>query len=249
MDDELNYAMEARMRVALSVRAAQATTQAASLVPTYGERGAMSGELAEAAGWLAQTAEEALTFALVCERQRGTSWERIAEVMGEPVATVRKYYERPVSRLRRTLLEAWLDPHRTVLLPYGAADPGRAATRLDAWLSDDPAPEAPFVDPPDPGAGARPVSGDLPVMSLTEHRELLVSAARLIAEGDQGADARENLRRRRIALLEWLLAEELNRPGVTGSLDQHTLRQVLDKETRALELTDQARGTPPSSAG
>jgi hypothetical protein len=110
MDDELNYAMEARMRVALSVRAVRATTQAASLVPTYGERGAMHGELAEAAGWLAQTAEEAVTFAIVCERQRGTSWERIAEVMGETTATVREHYERLVSSLRRRLLEACARP-------------------------------------------------------------------------------------------------------------------------------------------
>jgi hypothetical protein len=237
MNDELNYSMEARMRVALSASAARASTQAIALVPTYGEYGCVRGELAETAAGLARLAVDALTFAIACERQRGTSWERIAEVMGEKAGMVQRLYERPVARLQRRLLEAWLDPERAAILPEGAADPDETAARLDAWLADDIGRDAMVDQHPDSEVRARPVSGELPVMSLAEHRELLTSAARLIAEGDQSPHAESNLRRQRIALLEWLLAEELNRPNTTGSLDQHALRRTLETERRKLEST------------
>src|SRR3954463_3357284 len=82
MDDGLNYSLEARLRGALSNKSAQASTVATSLVPAYGEYGCPPGELAELAGHLADTADEALTYAIACERERGTSWERIAGGMG-----------------------------------------------------------------------------------------------------------------------------------------------------------------------
>jgi hypothetical protein len=73
MDDGLNYSLAARLRVALSAKAAQASTTAASLVPTHGEYGCPPGELAELAGHLAGTAAKAMTVAIACERERGTS--------------------------------------------------------------------------------------------------------------------------------------------------------------------------------
>src|SRR3569833_2476917 len=104
MDDGLNYSVDARIRVALSAKAAQAGTAGASLVPTHGEYGSPPGELAELAGYLAHTANEAMTFAVACERERGTSWDRIAEVLDEDTDVIRRQYEEPVAGLRRRLL-------------------------------------------------------------------------------------------------------------------------------------------------
>src|SRR3954453_22144512 len=121
MDDGLNYSLEARLRVAVSNKSAQASTVATSLVPAYGEYGCPPGELAELAGHLADTADEALTYAIAGERGRGTRGGR------EPPATVRQRYEGPVARLKRRLIEAWLDPEHAERLPEGADEPAEHA--------------------------------------------------------------------------------------------------------------------------
>ena len=183
MDDGLNYSLEARLRVALSAKSAQASTAAASLVPTHGEYGCPPGELAELAGHLAGTAAEALTYAIACERERGTSWERIAEVLDEAPAALRQKHEGPVVRLQRRLVEAWLDPERAEDLPEGADDPADNAARLDEWLTGEARLDDAFRHHPDSEVRAHPVSAGLAVMSVTEHRELLASAERLVAKG------------------------------------------------------------------
>jgi len=76
------------------------------------------------------------------------------------------------------------------------------------------------------------VSAGLAIMSVTEHRELLASAARLVAGGDRRSQIA--LHKRRIALLEWLLAEELNDPRVAGAIDEDVLRALLNAARRQL---------------
>jgi hypothetical protein len=232
MDDGLNYSLEARLRVALSNKSAQASTVATSLVPAYGEYGCPPGELAELAGHLADTADEALTYAIACERERGTSWERIAEVMDEAPATVRQRYEGPVARLKRRLIEAWLDPEHAERLPEGADEPAEHAARLDEWLTGEARFDDAFQHHPDSEVRAHPVSAGLAIMSVTEHRELLASAARLVTGGDRRSQIA--LHKRRIALLEWLLAEELNDPRVAGAIDEDVLRALLNAARRQL---------------
>jgi hypothetical protein len=234
MDDDLSYSMEARVRVALSASAAQVSTTAASLVPTHDEYGCPLGELAELAGRLVGTATEALTYAVACERRRGTSWERIAEVLEEDVAAVRRRFEKPVARLDRDLVEAWLDPDQARHLPEGADDPAANAARLDEWLSGDSRLDDAFQHHPDSKVREHPVSSGLPVMSLSEHYELLASAARLIDEDRHDREAMISLHRRRIALLEWLLAEELVDPEIAEDVDEDTLRTLLRAARRRL---------------
>jgi hypothetical protein len=221
--------------MALSASAAQASSVAISLVPTYGEYGCPPGDLVELTALLAGQAIEALTYAIACERQRGTSWEQIADVLDEDVAEVRERYEAPVARLRRRLLESWLDPEAPARLPDGADDPAATAARLDEWLTGDARLGDTFRHHPDSEVRAHPVSTGLAVMSLAEHRRLLASAARLVAEnaeddptGERNHRAEIGLHRRRIALLEWLLAEELNDPAMAGEVDQDALRALLD---------------------
>jgi hypothetical protein len=93
-------------------------------------------ELAGLAAQVAGTAGQALTFAVARERQRGTSWERIAEVLDEDVTGVRQRYEDPVDRLQRRLVEAWLDPERAPELPKGADDCWRRSSTIPAWPGD-----------------------------------------------------------------------------------------------------------------
>ncbi len=234
MDDGLNYSLEARVRVALSAKAAHVSATAASLVPTHGEYGCPPGELTDLAADLAGAADEALMYAIACERQRGTSWERIAEVLDEDVAEVRRRYDGPVEGLRRGLVEAWLDPDRADTLPEGADDPGESASRLDEWLTGDARLDEAFTHHPDSEVRAHPVSTGLAVMSVDEHRALLEAAARLVAEGGQSREAEIGLHKQRIALLEWLLAEELNDPQLTSECDEGALRGLLQAARREL---------------
>ncbi len=222
------------MRVALSASAAQTSSDAASLVPTHGEYGCPRGELVEVAAQVADTAAEALTLAIACERQRGTDWEQIAEILGEDTATVRGRYEEPVGRLQRRLIEAWLDPEQASELPEGADDPGATAARLDAWLTGAAGREDTFSRHPDSEVRAHPVTAGLAIMSLAEHRELIDSAARMIAEQGQSRRTETNLHRRRIELLEWLLAEELSHPRRGADLDEKVLRTLLEAARREL---------------
>jgi hypothetical protein len=234
MDNGLSYSMEAGLRVALSASAAQVSTTAASLVPTHDEYGCPPGELAELTAHLVGTAEQALTLAIACERQRGATWERIAEVLDDDVDTVRRRHEEPVARLQRSLIEAWLDPGKSADLPEGADDPGQTAARLDDWLTGGTRLDDAFRHHPDSEIRAHPVSAGLAVMSAAEHRELLASAARLIADDEWGRQAKIGLHRRRIALLEWLLAEELHDPNAAEDLDQEALRTLLQAARRQL---------------
>jgi hypothetical protein len=71
-------------------------------------------------------------------------------------------------------------------------------------------------------------------MSLAEHRELLASAARAVGKDGRNPQAEIGLRRRRIALLEWLLAEELNDPRMAGDFDENALRSLLQAARRQL---------------
>jgi hypothetical protein len=233
MDDGLSYSMEARVRIALSASAAQASTIAASLVPTHDEYGCPQGELAELAGQLAGAAGEALTYAVACERRRGTSWERIADVLDEDVETVRARYEEPVAHLDRRLIEAWLDPDQAERLPEGAGDPAGSAARLDEWLTGDARRDDAFWHHPDSTIRERPASAGLAVMSPAEHHELLAAAERVVDE-DGDRRKRISLHRRRIALLEWLLAEELLTPEVAEETDEDALRDLLRAERRRL---------------
>ncbi|MDN3354075.1 hypothetical protein [Actinomadura sp. DC4] len=230
----MNYSLEARLRVALSAKSAQAGSVATSLVPTHGEYGCPPGELTDLAGHLADTAAEALTLAIACERERGTSWEQIAEVLGESPAAARERYEEPVARLQRRLVEAWLDPDQAEDLPEGAENPGEAASRLDEWLTGEARYDDAYRHHPDSEVRAHPVSAGLAVMSVTEHRELLASAARLVAEENGDRRSAIGLHKRRIALLEWLLAEELNDPRGTGDIDEDSLRTLLSAARRQL---------------
>lgn len=254
MDDCLTYSLEARIRVALSASAARVSTAATSLVPTYGEYGCPPGELVADAASAAKHADEALTYAIACERRRGTTWERIADTLGEDVATVRGRHEEPVERLQRRLLEAWLDPDADHHLPEGADDPGGHAARLDDWLAGAAGDDEDFRHHPDAEVRDHPVSAGLAVMSVTEHRDLLGTAGRLVAgrdgaaadapdglgddqygdlDAERGRRAAIGLYQRRIALLEWLLAEEVNDPAVTG-LSENALRTLLGAARRRL---------------
>jgi hypothetical protein len=234
MDDGLNYSMEARVRVALSASAADASMTASSLVPTHDEYGCPPGELAELAARLVGSATDTLTYAVACERRRGTSWERIAEVIEEDVATVRERYEEAVEHLDRRLVEAWLDPGLGRRLPEGADDPAAGASRLDEWLTGEARTDDAYRHHPDVEVREHPVSAGLAVMSLAEHRDLLSAASRMIDDGDYDRETQVSLHRRRITLLEWLLAEELLDPQIAEDVDEEALRGLLHAARRRL---------------
>ena len=71
-------------------------------------------------------------------------------------------------------------------------------------------------------------------MSLSEHRELLASAARKAGKDGRIPGLEVGLRRQRIALLERLLAEEINDPRMTGESNENAIRTLLQAARRQL---------------
>ncbi|MCQ4045839.1 hypothetical protein ACFOSC_27825 [Streptantibioticus rubrisoli] len=106
---------------------------------------AQPGEFVENARRLARYAEDVLRWAVVYERERGTSWDDIGEALGSITRqSAHKRFADQVEQWR-----APLDEPETVRLngtaedpriPYPASDPEAAAGHLDSWLRDHTAP-------------------------------------------------------------------------------------------------------------
>ncbi|MFI1799003.1 hypothetical protein ACH427_16880 [Streptomyces sp. NPDC020379] len=118
------------------------------------------GEFVEQALRAVRRAEEALRWAVVYERERGTSWDDIGEALG-PITrqSAHKRFADQVEQWR-----APLDEPETVRLngtpedpriPYPASNPEEAAELLDSWLRDHTAPHDSWA------RDDRPVSGHL----------------------------------------------------------------------------------------
>lgn len=121
---------------------------------------AQPGEFVENARRLARLAEDVLRWAVVYERERGTSWDDIGEALG-PITrqSAHKRFADQVEKWR-----APLDEPKTVRLngtaedpriPYPANDPEKAAAHLDGWLLDHTASHDSWAQ------RDRPVSGHL----------------------------------------------------------------------------------------
>lgn len=121
---------------------------------------AQPGDFVQQALRTLRGAEDILRWAVVYERERGTSWDDIGEALG-PIT------RQSAHRRFADQVEQWrapLDTPETVRvngtaedphIPYPASDPDKAARRLDTWLKDRTVAQ-------DPWAGRdRPVSDHL----------------------------------------------------------------------------------------
>lgn len=208
--DEVVYSRAARLRVALSHAAAEASDTARSLVPAWADSAVVGGELVAGAARLVAQAREVLALAVAYERRRGASWEDIGEALGVSRQAAHERFAGVERDLDRALVRAWLDPQRARELPSGADDPAAAAAWLDRWVRARLQATDALAHDPDPEVREHPVSVGLTPMDTLEHSTLVMTAARLLAEHD--ADDPEHRRleaayTRRRAEFERMLAE------------------------------------------
>jgi hypothetical protein len=150
------YPPRARARLALAVAARNLSDLARSAVPTTADRpAARDGEAVEEALRLVAAAEEVLNRAVVWEREKGTTWEAIAEALGgRRKQTAQERFAEVVASWKAALLRPWqpATDQDTVYsaLPTGAEDPDQWARRLDAWCRQHHEPTDVHRDDPHP---------------------------------------------------------------------------------------------------
>ncbi|MCX4682562.1 hypothetical protein OG413_46110 [Streptomyces sp. NBC_01433] len=127
---------------------------------------ARPGEFAEQALRTLRRAENALRWAVVYERERGTSWDDIGDALG-PVtrqsahrrfADVVEQWRAPLEDPESVRLDGTPEDPR---IPYPASAPEEGATSLDRWLLAHSAPYDSWAE------GEQPVSGYLERHSTT----------------------------------------------------------------------------------
>jgi hypothetical protein len=107
---------------------------------------------------LVAAAEEVLNRAVVWEREKGTTWEVIAEALGgRRKQTAQERFAEVVARWKAALLRPWqpATDHDSLssALPSGAEDPDQWAGRLDAWCRRHREPTEGDRDDPNPISG------------------------------------------------------------------------------------------------
>lgn len=171
------------------------------------DKHAEPGEFIEQARRLKREAEDVLRWAVVYERERGTSWDEIGEALGSirKQSAHRRFVEQvnewrePLDNPEAVRLDGTAKDQR---IPYPASDPERAASHLDQWLLDHTTETEPCHD------SAQPVSQHLEretttmaVMRVTNYtawllKEQMVPNPHLQADSmDRRADLMERLAR------------------------------------------------------
>ncbi|MEI5520582.1 hypothetical protein WB401_26370 [Streptomyces brasiliscabiei] len=137
--DRAAFSREAPARLVLSSCATGVAGAAMGLVATRHDGDTGLGGRAGQAARLAREAEDALTRAVVYERERGATWERIAHYLETDPAAAEARFAPALARWA----EAFDVPYRldatgrkrVPQLPTAAYDPAFAVRRLDSWAS------------------------------------------------------------------------------------------------------------------
>lgn len=152
----VQYSRRARARLALCQAARKLSDQARALVPTAADGHHRPGQWVGEAAGLVDRAREVLELAVVAERQRGTSWESIAAVLGISADMAEGRFGVQERRWKAALRHPYVKPSGVAgfQLPEGAHHPDRYAQALDAWVLR-------HRERQDPGHDEHPVSGHL----------------------------------------------------------------------------------------
>jgi hypothetical protein len=169
------YSRRALARLAFSVAAAELSNRARSRVPTADDSWARPGELLDEARALVAAAEELVGRAIVYERECGSSWTVLGEVMGVSKQGAQQKYG--------TLAEDWATAVDQVVQPVdgrltaaclpgeGSDSPHEHAQRLDAWVLQ-------HAEKQNRPRGKNPVSDGLERMNLIQQMSAFARLAR-----------------------------------------------------------------------
>lgn len=197
-----------------------------------------SGGLVEEALQTLRAAEATLRWAVVYERERGTSWDDIGAALdGISRQSAHERFNDVVSRWRKPLEEpATVRPDGTAeddRIPYPASDPERAAQGLDRWLREHTARTDPWRDE------THPVSDHLNRHSTTTLLFQQTRASDRLLKDQLVPDpqAQADIAEKRVALYERLRREGDAPPEVNDWIAKERAR------AQALRNTP-GRGTP-----
>ncbi|MFE4678204.1 hypothetical protein [Streptomyces sp. NPDC056723] len=220
------YSRTALARLAFSAELRELADRAAARVPTTNDCWSHPGEPVGDAFDLVKQAQEALTRAVIYERQKGTSWEAIAEQLDIKKQSAHERYKDAVEEWKLGLVEPFYPPSRpdekirSLRLHDAAYTPTAAGRRLDAWARER-------------GQGEHAVTGALPALTTAEEMvQVLDGINHLYGDGRKPADpaARARLTDRKAALLERIAVEDGNPQAAVQAAEARALAAQLRTE-------------------
>ncbi|MCX4707159.1 hypothetical protein [Streptomyces sp. NBC_01373] len=229
-DDRFGYSRQALARLVLSHRLQELSERAMTWIPTTHDMWAHPGEAVSDLVDLVELAQDALSAAVVYERQKGTSWAAMGEALGEiSRQSAHERYSQAVEDWQLALVEPF-EPAaegarvRSRRLHEAAYEPTATGRRLDAWAREHV--ERVRDD-------AHPVTGHLPGLSTAEEMVQVLDAVHHAQQSQAGPAERARLQERKAALLERIAAED-DRPEVA--------EQAAEARARAAQLRAGAEG-------
>ena len=137
----MHWSVRDLSRLAYSYANHDLSDAASRLVPTISDDQLASGELLSRALALRSIADDAILLAVVCERERGSSWRQLGDAIGVSRQTVHERYATAVEDMNERMLfplrqGAADEPDRWVC-PGGLEAPDRTVRVLDAWVERD----------------------------------------------------------------------------------------------------------------
>lgn len=213
-DERYAYSRTALSRLAFSDELRELADRAASGVPTKNDSGSVPGEQVGDAFALVQQAQEVLAHAVIYERQKGTSWEAIAEHLDIKKQSAHERYKDRIEEWKLALVEPFYPSRpdaklRSLRLHQAAYAPTTAGQRLDEWARER-------------GQGEHAVTGALPVLSTVEEMvQVLDGLNHLYRDMHTPPDpaARARLLERKAALLDRIAVEE-GRPEAAAQAEE-----------------------------
>lgn len=224
-DDRLSYSTTGLARLVLSDELRDLAAHAANLISTEGDDGWHPGEVVEAAARLVDQAQSVLTRAVIYERERHSSWDRIGEVFDISRQSAHARYSDDVTEWKEALHEPFYEQTgriRNLRLPDAAFRPSEIGQRLDSWVRDH------GFD-----GGDHPVTGGLPELSVTAELGQVLEAINHLYRNpfdkiDQGKRAR--MLDRKASLLDRIATEEDRPEAVQMAAEARALAAELRTE-------------------
>lgn len=176
------HSRRALARLAFSAAAAQLADRARSRVPTNDDGGLRPGELVEGARSLLVAAADLVEKAIIFERERGTSWAELGEVLDISKQAAQQRHGQALEDWREGVNHALTVSEGRLVFAHvpgeGGEAPAEVAERLDAWCLQ-------YTGRHNKPHGPTPVSAGLELAGVVEQVVLLNRLAqRMTSERD-----------------------------------------------------------------
>lgn len=243
------HSRRALARLAFSAGAAQLADRARAQVPTYDDGGLRPGELLDEARSLVVAAQELLERALVFERERGTSWAELGEVLAVSKQAAQQQHGEAVEDWTEGVNHALTVVDGRFAFAYvpgeGGDTPAELAERLDAWC-------AQYTGKHNRPRVQKPVTEGLELASLAEQVVLLNRLAQRMTKERDPAKLRA-FHAAKAALMARLADEtpedvETQRAAARSQRDLDTLKtpnQKHEKKGRVLPIAGASKKRMP----